>query len=72
MTVKKIAVVGTGANGAAFGSDMIGAGLDVTFIEQWPAHVDAMRTDGLKVETPEETTAEESSDGDSGTKPKDS
>ena len=42
MTVKKIAVVGTGANGAAFGSDMIGAGLDVTFIEQWPAHVDAM------------------------------
>ena len=56
MTVKKIAVVGTGANGAAFGSDMIRAGLDVTFIEQWPAHVEAMRTNGLKVEMPEETT----------------
>jgi 2-dehydropantoate 2-reductase len=55
MTVKKIAVVGTGANGAAFGSDMIRAGLDVTFIEQWPAHVEAMRANGLKVEMPEET-----------------
>jgi len=55
MAGKRIAVVGTGANGAAFGADMIRAGLDVTFIEQWPAHVEAMRANGLRVEMPEET-----------------
>src|SRR3546814_5045397 len=55
MTDKRIAVVGTGANGAAFGADMVRAGLDVTFIEQWPAHVEAMRAGGLRVEMPGET-----------------
>jgi len=55
MTDKRIAIVGTGANGAAFGADMVNAGLDVTFIEQWPDHVAAMRSDGLRVEMPEET-----------------
>jgi 2-dehydropantoate 2-reductase len=55
MDGKRIAVVGTGANGAAFGADMVNAGLDVTFIEQWPAHVEAMRANGLRVEMPEET-----------------
>jgi len=54
MSEKKIAVVGTGANGAAFGADMVNAGLDVTFIEQWPAHVEAMRAHGLRVEVPGE------------------
>jgi 2-dehydropantoate 2-reductase len=55
MVDERIAVVGTGANGAAFGADMSRAGLDVTFIEQWPAHVEAMRANGLRVEIPEET-----------------
>jgi len=55
MTEKRIAIVGTGANGAAFGADMINAGLDVTFIEQWAAHVATMRADGLRVEMPEAT-----------------
>ncbi len=55
MAGKRIAVLGTGANGAAFGADLIRAGLDVTFIEQWPAHVEAMRTNGLRVEMPDET-----------------
>jgi 2-dehydropantoate 2-reductase len=53
-------VVGTGANGASMGADMIRAGLDVTFIEQWPAHVEAMREHGLTVHLPDgssETTA---------------
>ena len=36
-----IAIIGTGANGAAAGADLAGAGHDVTFIEQWPAHVEA-------------------------------
>ena len=48
MAAKRIAVVGTGANGAAFGAAMVRAGLDVTFIEQWPAHVEAKRENGLR------------------------
>ena len=48
----RIAVVGTGANGASIGADLIRAGLDVTFIEQWPAHVEAMRANGLTVHLP--------------------
>ena len=51
----RIAVVGTGANGASIGADLIRAGLDVTFIEQWPAHVEAMRANGLTVHLPDET-----------------
>lgn len=56
MTISsRFAVVGTGANGAAIAADMVRAGLDVTLIEQWPAHVDAMRADGLTVQTPTTT-----------------
>lgn len=51
----RIAVVGTGANGASLGADLVRAGLDVTFIEQWPAHVEAMRANGLTVHLPEAT-----------------
>jgi 2-dehydropantoate 2-reductase len=51
----KIAIVGTGANGASMGADMVRAGYDVTFIEQWPAHVEAMRENGLTVHMPEDT-----------------
>jgi 2-dehydropantoate 2-reductase len=51
----KIAFLGTGAQGAGIGADLVNAGLDVTFIEQWPAHVDAMRTKGIEVRMPEET-----------------
>jgi 2-polyprenyl-6-methoxyphenol hydroxylase-like FAD-dependent oxidoreductase len=36
----KIAVVGTRASGALMGVDMARAGLGVTFIERWPAHVE--------------------------------
>jgi len=56
MAEQRIAVVGAGANGAAIGADMIRAGLDVTFIEQWPAHVEAMRADGIRVESPDGVT----------------
>jgi 2-dehydropantoate 2-reductase len=52
MAGKRIAVLGTGANGAAIGADLTRAGLDVTFIEQWPAHVEAMRAHGVRVEMP--------------------
>jgi 2-dehydropantoate 2-reductase len=46
---KRIAVIGTGALGASVGADLLRAGLDVTFIDQWPAHVAAMRADGLRI-----------------------
>jgi len=55
MAGNRIAVVGTGANGAAIGADLTRAGLDVTFIEQWPSHVEAMRAKGIRVEMPEQT-----------------
>ncbi len=55
MSDQRIAVLGTGANGASIGADLTRAGLDVTLIEQWPAHVDAMRRDGIRVEMPGET-----------------
>ena len=55
MTGPRVAVVGTGANGAGIGADLTRAGHDVTFIEQWPAHVEAMRRNGVRVELPDET-----------------
>lgn len=51
----KIAFVGTGAQGASIGADFVLAGLDVTFIEQWPDHVAAMRADGITVNLPSRT-----------------
>jgi 2-dehydropantoate 2-reductase len=52
---RKIAIIGAGANGAAIGADLTRAGLDVTLVEQWPAHVEAMRAHGIRVEMPGET-----------------
>ncbi|MER5199809.1 ketopantoate reductase family protein [Streptomyces sp. NPDC002755] len=49
----RIAVLGTGANGGSIGADLTRAGLDVTFIEQWPEHVAAMRGHGIRVEMPD-------------------
>jgi 2-dehydropantoate 2-reductase len=56
MSRPRIAVLGTGAQGAGIGADMVRAGHEVTFIEQWPAHVDAMRRRGVEVRMPLETT----------------
>jgi 2-dehydropantoate 2-reductase len=52
----RIAVLGTGANGASIGADLVRAGHDVTFIEQWPAHVEAIKADGIRVEEPTGST----------------
>ncbi len=46
---KKIAIVGAGAVGGYVGAHMVQAGEDVTFIDPWPAHVEHMRTHGLRV-----------------------
>jgi 2-dehydropantoate 2-reductase len=45
----KIAVVGAGAIGSSVGADLTKAGHDVTLIDQWPAHVEAMKAAGLRV-----------------------
>lgn len=55
MSELRIAVLGAGANGASVGADLIRAGLDVTLVEQWPSHVERMRSEGLTIETPDET-----------------
>ncbi len=46
---KNIAVLGTGANGSVISSDLIGAGLDITMIDMWAEHVEAMRANGLTI-----------------------
>jgi 2-dehydropantoate 2-reductase len=51
----RIAFVGTGAQGASIGADFALAGLDVTFIEQWPEHVMAIREKGITVNLPKRT-----------------
>lgn len=55
----RIAIIGTGAVGASVAADLIRAGLDVTVIDQWPAHVEAMRASGLTVHLPSETQVTE-------------
>jgi 2-dehydropantoate 2-reductase len=45
----KIAVVGSGAIGSSVGADLTKAGCDVVLIDQWPAHVEAMKANGLRV-----------------------
>ncbi len=47
---KKIAILGTGAIGSSIGADLTQAGFDVTLIDQWPAHVKAMKNNGLHVQ----------------------
>jgi 2-dehydropantoate 2-reductase len=45
----KMAVLGTGAIGSSVGADLTKAGYDVMLIDQWPAHVEAMKANGLRV-----------------------
>jgi 2-dehydropantoate 2-reductase len=46
---RKIAVLGAGAIGSSIGADLTKTGHDVTIIDQWPAHVEAMKCAGLRV-----------------------
>jgi 2-dehydropantoate 2-reductase len=46
---RKIAVLGAGAIGSSVGADLTRAGHDVVLIDQWPAHVEAMKANGLRV-----------------------
>ena len=51
---KKIAVLASGSNGSSIGADFTKAGYDVTLIDQWPAHVEAMKAHGLHITMPGE------------------
>jgi len=51
---RKMAVLGAGAIGSSVGADLARAGHDVALIDQWPAHVEAMKAHGLHVMMPEE------------------
>ena len=50
---KRVAVLGAGANGGGVGAELAAAGVDVTLIEQWPAHVEKMHADGLRIVMPD-------------------
>lgn len=51
---KTIAVLGTGAIGSSVGADLTRAGYDIWMIDQWPAHIEAMKANGVHVTMPDE------------------
>ena len=53
---QRIAVIGAGAVGGYVGGHLARLGHDVTLIDAWPAHVEAIRANGLEITgvTPEE------------------
>ncbi|MFP4482756.1 MAG: ketopantoate reductase family protein [Thermovirgaceae bacterium] len=46
----KIAVLGSGAMGCLYGGSLAEAGFDVTLIDVWKEHVDAINSNGLHIE----------------------
>lgn len=46
---KQIAVLGAGAIGSSIAADLAKAGYEPAVIDQWPEHIEAMRTHGLRV-----------------------
>jgi 2-dehydropantoate 2-reductase len=50
---KRIAVIGAGAIGSSVAADLTAAGHDVTIVDQWPAQVEAMKRDGLRIVMPD-------------------
>ncbi|MFW6175025.1 MAG: ketopantoate reductase family protein, partial [Chloroflexota bacterium] len=51
MTSPRIAFAGAGALGSVIGGLMTEAGHDVTLVDQWPEHVEAIKKHGLRVTT---------------------
>ncbi len=54
MAFEKLAVLGVGAIGSVIGAYLTRAGRDITLIDFWPAHVEAMRQRGLTVTAQDE------------------
>ena len=46
-------MLGVGAIGSSVGADLADAGEDILLVDQWPAHVEAMRSRGLRVVMPD-------------------
>jgi 2-dehydropantoate 2-reductase len=47
--IRRIGIVGAGAIGSVVGGLLTKAGRDVTLIDQWPEHVEAMKAKGLRL-----------------------
>jgi 2-dehydropantoate 2-reductase len=47
--IERIGIIGAGAVGSVVGGFLTKAGHDVTLIDQWPEHVQAMKTRGLRL-----------------------
>ncbi len=47
--IERIGIIGAGAIGSVVGGFLTKAGRDVTLIDQWPEHIEAMRTKGLRL-----------------------
>jgi 2-dehydropantoate 2-reductase len=54
MACETLAVFGAGAIGSTLGAYLARAGRDITLIDMWAAHVDAMQQRGLTVTAPDE------------------
>jgi 2-dehydropantoate 2-reductase len=52
----RIAVLGAGAVGGYVGGFLTDAGYDVTLVDLWPAHIEAIRSNGLELSGPEGKT----------------
>ena len=50
---RKIAVLGAGAIGSSIGADLTEAGYDLTIIDQWPAQVETLKSEGIRVSMPD-------------------
>src|SRR5256886_13856692 len=48
-TDMRIGIIGAGAIGSVVGGLLTKAGHDVTLVDQWPEHVEAMRKHGLRL-----------------------
>src|SRR5216683_5179208 len=46
---RKIAIMGAGAVGGYAGAHMARAGENVTFLDPWPAHVERLKSAGLRI-----------------------
>ncbi|MSQ09048.1 MAG: ketopantoate reductase family protein [Dehalococcoidia bacterium] len=53
MAERRIGIIGAGAIGGNIGGMLTLAGQDVTLIDQWPEHVEAMKKHGLKMTWPD-------------------
>src|SRR5262249_25614723 len=49
MAIRRIGILGAGAIGSVVGGLLTRAGHDVTLVDQWPEHVEAMRARGLRL-----------------------